>query len=60
MFVLVNRNTLKLGSFFSTLADAHARLIQMGSVGASYGVMDVGDVPYETIDPKNHTFIEVV
>ncbi len=57
MFILVHRETLKLGSFFPSLDEAYARLTQLGSIGANYGIIDVGDVPYESVDPKNFAFL---
>ncbi len=57
MFILCHRETMKLGSFYPTVDEARARLTQMGSIGASYGIIDVGETPYEKVDPKNFQFL---
>ncbi len=58
MFVLVHRETRKLGSFFATLEEAKNRITLLGSIGDKYGIVDIGDVPYENVDVSNLVFIE--
>lgn len=58
MFVLVHRETLKVGSFFATLEEAKARIALLGSIGSKYGIIDAEETPYTMIDASKFDFIE--
>lgn len=58
MFVVINKDTLKKGSFHATLDDASEKLKKLGSVGSKFYIVDIGDEAYETFEVTSAVKVE--
>jgi hypothetical protein len=48
MFILVNKETSKKGSFHATHEEAMQKIQKLGSIGEKFKIVDIGDTPYES------------
>ncbi len=58
MFVLINKDTFKKGSFHQTLDEAKQKLQKLGSISSKYYIVDIKDESYENFDVSKATQVE--